>query len=1015
MTLKSLLAAVAILFACGAVLAEPPRANFTKKPVAVKAGDKVRIDFAVDRETDVAVYVEDADGRIVRHLVAGVLGRNPPEPLKANSLVQSIQWDGMDDDAGLAVGGPFKVRVGMGLQAAYAGQPFADPGQAGPNKIENVVGLAAGPDGRVYVIDRCGGWVWSTVKVLVFRRDGAYEKTIKPFPSNLPLDKAKAAGAFTNSFGAFNPLIHNVQGMAFYPASEVAHQPAVTADGQVVLAVNPGTRLAVLDRDGGIPNDAYAGPALGAGLSFAKYPVLVAAADSKTVYLTGLGAGRNRPTHAIYRVKLPDRGPAEAWFGDPTKPGNDNAHLNDARGLAVDGKGHVLVADFGNNRVVVLNEKDKSFAGSFAVQAPNWLGVDPKSGAVYVQSGDAVVKHSGWADGKEQARLELPKLTRKNQSWLLALDCSAGPAGRPQSRRIGIGGPVLWAACGGQLLRSEDRGAAFGDLAPADCFFAQLYWRPAVDPTRQEIAQKITYAQYRNKVIILNEKTGQTRVFDSNRVAGIEGRTHRLGPDGMLYGQDHAFGTGGIIRFDREGKEKPFEATAKDGYLRGRLPVGHTGTTLWERDFSVARNGDIYVRARGPEYHGLMAVHVYDPQGRFKRIALQSVSDGMYGPRLDAQGNLYILECVKPQGQRFPEEFTDKLGGLPNAASGYNWIYGSIIKFSPAGGAVWFSGNQASPLTYEGWGCGKSVSGLRTTGGCLTGTVAKAPAGLSAPCPSLDAATQNKVTVRLKNDSDGTKATLRYHTRDEGYIESCGPGKAKAVDIKPNGDFVEYTFDMSGEKEWKGVIWLITLRPTDASKGSFAIDWVRIGDDKNKLEWNFNAEEGPETLLPATMKKEAVSAFNRKDGAVLQGAMWWKPGFSPVGDLAVAGAGHCHCTGTDFDVDDFGRVFAPDTGRFRVGVLDTNGNEITSFGGYGNQDNCGPDSYVIDPASKVLRPRKADDPKDLVSPFATPEIGLAWIVGLAVSDRYAYVDDVINKRVLRLKLAYSVEESCDIK
>ncbi len=483
----------------------------------------------------------------------------------------------------------------------------------------------------------------------------------------------------------------------------------------------------------------------------------------------------------------------------------------------------------------------------------------------------------------------------------------------------------------------------------------------------------------------------------------------------MLYGQDHAFGTGGIIRFDLEGNQKPFQATAKDGYLQGRLPVGHTGTTLWERDFSVARNGDIYVRARGPEYHGLMAVHVYDQQGQFKRMALQSVSDGMYGPRLDAQGNLYILECVKPTDKWVPQEIADRLSGLPDAARGYNWIYGSVVKFGPGGGAVWFTGRQASPVTYEGWGSGKSVSDLRTTGGCLAGSVAQAPATLSAPCPSLEAAVRNKVTVRLKNDSPGAKATLRYHTRDEGYIESCGPGKAKTVQIAPNSDFAEYTFDMSGEEKWKGTVWQISLIPTDAAKGSFAIDWVRIGQGEDRLEWTFDAEATPQTLLPAAMKTEPVGAFNRKDGAVLQGAMWWKPGFSPVGDMAVAGAGHCHCTGTDFDVDDFGRVFAPDTGRFRVGVLDTNGNPILSFGGYGNQDSSGPDSYVLDPAGQFLRPRRASDPADLVSPLASPQIALAWIVGLAVTDRYAYVDDVINKRVLRVKLDYAVEESCDVR
>ena len=69
----------------------------------------------------------------------------------------------------------------------------------------------------------------------------------------------------------------------------------------------------------------------------------------------------------------------------------------------------------------------------------------------------------------------------------------------------------------------------------------------------------------------------------------------------------------------------------------------------------------------------------------------------------------------------------------------------------------------------------------------------------------------------------------------------------------------------------------------------------------------------------------------------------------------------------------------------------------------------------MDPAGKFLRPRKADDPKDLVSPFARPEIAFAWIVGVAVTDKYAYVDDVINKRILRVRLGYAAEETCDIK
>ena len=121
----------ALLFAC--LLVAPALCSageltapaFTKKPTAVKSDNKVKVEFAVDRETDVAVFVEDAQGKIVRHLIAGVLGKNPPEPLKPNSLEQSIEWDGKDDDGKPVGGAGFKFRVGLGLKAAYAGQPFA--------------------------------------------------------------------------------------------------------------------------------------------------------------------------------------------------------------------------------------------------------------------------------------------------------------------------------------------------------------------------------------------------------------------------------------------------------------------------------------------------------------------------------------------------------------------------------------------------------------------------------------------------------------------------------------------------------------------------------------------------------------------------------------------------------------------------------------------------------------------------------------------------------------------------
>ena len=72
--MKSHLAIVFALLPCSA-WADRGLPKSTQSPTAERKGDQVRIEFSVDRETDVAVFVENADGEIVRHLVAGVLAK----------------------------------------------------------------------------------------------------------------------------------------------------------------------------------------------------------------------------------------------------------------------------------------------------------------------------------------------------------------------------------------------------------------------------------------------------------------------------------------------------------------------------------------------------------------------------------------------------------------------------------------------------------------------------------------------------------------------------------------------------------------------------------------------------------------------------------------------------------------------------------------------------------------------------------------------------------------------------
>ena len=100
----------------------------------------------------------------------------------------------------------------------------------------------------------------------------------------------------------------------------------------------------------------------------------------------------------------------------------------------------------------------------------------------------------------------------------------------------------------------------------------------------------------------------------------------------------------------------------------------------------------------------------------------------------------------------------------------------------------------------------------------------------------------------------------------------------------------------------------------------------------------------------------------------------------------------CHCTRARFDVDGYGRLYIPHGVTYKVTVVDNADNPILSFGGYGNYDAQGPGSK---------------EPK--------PEIPLGWPVLAGASDKYIYVGDALNHRVVRADKQFAAEETCEIK
>jgi hypothetical protein len=134
------------------------------------------------------------------------------------------------------------------------------------------------------------------------------------------------------------------------------------------------------------------------------------------------------------------------------------------------------------------------------------------------------------------------------------------------------------------------------------------------------------------------------------------------------------------------------------------------------------------------------------------------------------------------------------------------------------------------------------------------------------------------------------------------------------------------------------------------------------------------------------------AGFSSVQTGELQGALWYRFGFAPYTCTMSSCMLTCMCEGGGFDVDPYGRVFFPNLGQFRIEVIDTNNNPITTFGKYGNQDSGGKDALV-----------------------KKPDIPLAWPITVAVSDSHAYVADTVNRRVVRVKLEAAAEESAPLQ
>ena len=114
-----------------------------------------------------------------------------------------------------------------------------------------------------------------------------------------------------------------------------------------------------------------------------------------------------------------------------------------------------------------------------------------------------------------------------------------------------------------------------------------------------------------------------------------------------------------------------------------------------------------------------------------------------------------------------------------------------------------------------------------------------------------------------------------------------------------------------------------------------------------------------------------------------------------------------------FELDRYARLWLPAQHLGSVVVLDSQGNRILRVGRYGNADSRGADSPVVDARTGLLRPRRADDPKDMKSPLAD-DIAFCWVKAVAANDQALFAQDYGAGRVLKVALSYAAEETVPV-
>jgi hypothetical protein len=713
---------------------------FTQPPAVSKKGERSVVTFTLSRKADVEAAILNAAGETVRHLAAGVLdGPHPPPPPLRPGLAQALEWDGTDDFGKPAAGGPFRVRVRAGMSVALGGFVGGDPFTFGA-----INSIATDETGRLYVTAFAGGLYQNMDTLRVFSPDGAYERTLIPFPETLRPARAEAMAHWDASRGRFRPKNGQSQLPRFYPWGGDVRLSAVSSKNGLLLT--QGTNLYRLDVDGGNlrgpfpmwkPEAKLKNPAW-------NVPQLAMSPDGRYVYYANVAGTVYEPKSAgdvdpkwpqgrIYRqdtakagadpepfydLALPDWEKAKHWLPNAWNGRTAAYHI------AVDGRGNLLIGDLLNQRVVEVDPSGRELSAT-KVDFPERVHVDPTSGALFVLSRVTPLP-------AETSELKLVKIVGRGATARRAAELPL----RISVNRQGVGSALgrsgdaaaLWVGGAKGLVCVRDLGAS---LAVVETRFkprpkAQADWnRLVVDPLRDEVYT----SDGGNLIYRYDGKTGEGGPLEKDGQP-FHGVDVAVGYDGLLYVRTGTSFSGPLERVDRDLKPAPF---AGGSHVISPTIYSRFGVGNCEKGLAVGPKGECYINFMygwnkyfiagfGPDGAPLGGRYLKGkvgnqaPENKDKKAYPPGLDSALIGPipsacggvRTDLRGNVYVGLRIKPKAYVPP-------AGLEKDPAFATWT-GSIVRFGPEGGTVLNAVKEDNATGAEAAGAVEVEGGLSLVG-----------------------------------------------------------------------------------------------------------------------------------------------------------------------------------------------------------------------------------------------------------------------------------------------------------